>query len=77
MDGLCDSLAIGGGKDAHVDFDGSVLSVLSWLDNEHYIERRGGADPSDGGLLKVHAVTGEREPLFDMADVGSSLLLGK
>ena len=60
-------------QDARVDFDGSVLSVLSWLDNEHYIEHRGGADSSDGGLLKVHAVTGEREPLLDITQLEAAI----
>lgn len=49
-----------------VDFDGSVLFVLSWFDNEYYIEYRGGADFFDGGLLKVHVVIGEWELLFDI-----------
>ncbi len=43
-----------------VDFDGNPPRNLSWLDDRHYLQ------PSpDGRQLKVDAVSGEREPLFD------------
>lgn len=43
-----------------VNFSGSAVSGLTWLeDGEHYLQVR------DGGLYKVHAVTGRSELFFE------------
>ena len=55
---------------SRVDFDGNAPFGLSWVDDEHYVERgRGNGD----GPMKVHAVTGERTPLFDLTRFETAL----
>ena len=54
--------------DRAIDFDGNAPFGLTWLDAEQYLERA-----ADGGLVKVEAVTGEREPLYDVARLESAI----
>jgi dipeptidyl-peptidase-4 len=48
-----------------VDFDGSPPEGLEWIDDGHYLQKD---DPAmtPGGVVKVHAISGRREPLFDV-----------
>ena len=45
-----------------INFDGAAPAGLRWLDDGHYLERR-----FDGPPVRVEALTGNREPLFDAA----------
>ena len=54
--------------DRAIDFDGNAPFGLTWLDDEHYLERA-----ADGGLMKVEAMTGEREPLYDVARLEAAI----
>ena len=45
-----------------INFDGDAPAGLRWLDDEHYLERR-----FDGPAVRVEALTGDRQPLFDAA----------
>lgn len=49
------------------DFDGAYARGLSWLDDDHYLEER------RGRTERVHAVTGESSPLYDLAAVKDAL----
>ena len=53
-----------------VDFDGALPQIVSWLDNEHYLERD---TKSSGPLLTVAAETGVREPLVSAAIMEKAL----
>ena len=48
---------------SRVGFDGTLLRVLTWIDDDHYLQSA--ETRPDGPLLRVDALTGEAEPLFD------------
>ena len=54
-----------------VDFDGHLPTVVTWLDDEHYLQSE---SRPDGPLLRVNATTGKAAPIFD-PDVMESALL--
>lgn len=54
--------------DRAIDFDGNAPFRLTWLDNEHYLKRA-----TDGSLLKVKAVTGERVLFYDVAGLEAAI----
>ena len=56
-----------------VDFDGDPPAGLVWLDDEYYLQRARGSDPSGPPLVKVHALSGDREPLFDAMEMEAAL----
>lgn len=43
-----------------VNFSGNALTGLTWLDAEHYVERR-------GQLMKINALSGAAVPLYNVA----------
>ena len=55
-----------------VDFDGSLPQIVTWIDDERYLERD---TRSPGPLLTVTAATGTRAPLVD-ADAMEEALAG-
>ena len=55
-----------------VDFDGSLPQIVTWIDDERYLERD---TRSPGPLLTVTASTGARAPLLD-ADAMEEALAG-
>ena len=50
-----------------VDFDGDAPTGLTWIDDDHYLERLSRPDASGNRLVSVDATTGERAPLVDIA----------
>ena len=50
-----------------VDFDGEVPTGLTWIDDNHYLERLTRPDASGNRLVSVDARTDERTPLVDIA----------
>ena len=59
--------------DKKVDFEGNPPRGLAWIDDDHYLWPK--ADPGDRAteMIKVEALTGKAEPLFDVAKVESTL----
>jgi dipeptidyl-peptidase 4 len=49
------------------NFTGDPIAIAAWLDEEHYLEPRGGR------LYKVHARTGRAEPFLDPARLAKGL----
>src|SRR5919106_1184173 len=58
--------------DKKVDFEGSPPTGLVWIDDTHYLWAKRGAG-EEAQLLKVEALTGRTEPLFDVARVEKTL----
>ena len=56
-----------------VDFDGNAPFGLTWLDDQHYLQPLPEPGASGGRLLKVDAVTGNSEPLFDVAQLKAAV----
>lgn len=56
-----------------VDFTGTVPMGLVWLDDEHYLQVRGGRDKQPIEWVKVQAATGAATPLFDVAKLEAAL----
>jgi dipeptidyl-peptidase-4 len=61
-----------------VDFSGTVPSVVTWLDDQTYLQARGGGRPGaegagGGGVMKVNAATGESSPFIDAAKLEAAL----
>ena len=56
-----------------VDFDGDPPSGLVWLDEEHYLQRDRGSARSGTPLVKVNALSGESQPLFDVSEMEAAL----
>jgi dipeptidyl aminopeptidase/acylaminoacyl peptidase len=58
----------GGGGRGGINFNGSPVSGLAWLDDgEHFLQRK------DGRLYKVHALTGRCQPYFDTDKIAQAL----
>ena len=58
--------------DKKVDFEGSFPRNLAWIDDDHYLWSRTDSR-SRTEVLKVEAVTGRAEPLFDPAQLEAIL----
>jgi dipeptidyl-peptidase-4 len=56
-----------------VDFEGNPPRGLVWIDDGHYLWPKTDARAHTTELLKVDALTGRSEPLFDVAKVESTL----
>ena len=52
--------------DRRIDFDGSVPTGLTWLDNDTYIAKRLAGDPFESPFVRVDAISGERTALIDV-----------
>jgi len=52
--------------DRRIDFDGSVPTGLTWLDNDTYIAKRLVGDPFESPFVRVDAISGERTALIDV-----------
>ena len=57
------------GPERIVDFDGSLPQIVTWIDDERYLERDTPHDP----LLTVTAATGDREPFLDAGRMEAAL----
>jgi len=59
--------------DKKVDFDGNPPRSLEWIDDAHYLWPK--TDPKERAteMVKVEALTGKAEPLFDVPKVESTL----
>ncbi len=56
--------------DRKIDFDGTPPRILRWLeDGSHYVERRSDSQDGPPQLWRVHAETGEAQPLYDLQKV--------
>ena len=53
--------------DQRIDFDGTLPTGLTWLDNETYIARRLPGDPFESPFVRVDAIGGDRTALIDVA----------
>ncbi len=53
-----------------VDFDGSLPQIVTWLDDDHYLQRD---TRSSNPLLTVTAATGAREPFLDAGEMEVAL----
>ena len=58
--------------DKKVDFEGNFARGLAWIDDAHYLWPKTDP-PARTEMLKVEAVTGKAEPLFDVAKVEATL----
>jgi dipeptidyl-peptidase-4 len=56
-----------------VDFGGQPVTGLSWIDETHYLWPRTDARTQTTETLRVDALTGRSEPLFDAARLEASL----
>ena len=56
-----------------VDFDGSPLRDLEWLDDQHYLQPMAQPGPSGSPLLKVDALSGRSEPFFDVVEMKAAI----
>lgn len=59
--------------DKKVDFDGHPPRDLQWIDDSHYAWPREGATRSTVDWMKVDAVSGASQPLFDAARMETAL----
>ncbi len=57
------------GPERIVDFGGSLPQIVTWIDDERYLERDAPSDP----LLMVTAATGAREPFLDASKMEAAL----
>ena len=57
------------GPERIVDFGGSLPQIVTWIDDERYLERDTPSDP----LLMVTAPTGAREPFLDASKMEAAL----
>ena len=57
------------GPERIVDFGGSLPQIVTWIDDELYLERDAPSDP----LLMVTAATGAREPFLDASKMEAAL----
>ena len=58
--------------DKKVDFDGTFPRNLEWIDDEHYLWPKTDSR-SRTEMLKVEALTGKAEPLFDVSRMEATL----
>ncbi|GIT67604.1 MAG: hypothetical protein Ct9H300mP25_10760 [Acidobacteriota bacterium] len=49
-----------------IDFDGTLPTGLTWLDNETYFARRLPGDPFESPFVRVDAIGGDRTALIDV-----------
>src|SRR5712691_8269865 len=56
-----------------VDFNGTAPTGLTWIDDDHYLWPKTDPKGKTTELLKVEALTGRAEPLFDTARVEATL----
>ena len=61
------------GPAGRVDFDGDPPRDLEWLDDRHYLQPAGRSAAPAGPPLKVDAVSGASEPLFDAEALAAAL----
>jgi len=59
--------------DRKVDFDGNPPRGLAWIDDDHYLWPKTDRGDRSTEMIKVEALTGKTEPLFDVARVESTL----
>jgi dipeptidyl-peptidase-4 len=59
--------------DKKVDFDGNPPRGLAWIDDDHYLWPKTDRGDRTTEMIKVDALTGKAEPLFDVAKVESTL----
>lgn len=55
------------GASGRVNFSGNQVIGLTWLDGQHYLQRKTDAATGQAQLLKVNALTGEAAPFYDLA----------
>lgn len=56
-----------------VDFTGTVLTGLVWLDDDHYLHVRGGRAEQPADWQKVHAASGKVTAFLDLARLEAAL----
>src|SRR6185295_15255013 len=56
-----------------VDFDGTPPTGLEWIDDTHYLWPKADAKAGTTEMLRIEALTGKTEPLFEVAKLESAL----
>jgi dipeptidyl-peptidase-4 len=56
-----------------VDFDGTPPTGLEWMDDTHYLWPKADAKAGTTEMLRIEALTGKTEPLFEVAKLESAL----
>ena len=59
--------------DQRIDFDGTLPTGLTWLDNDSYITRRLPSDQFESPFVRVDAISGNRTALIDVASFEETL----
>jgi dipeptidyl-peptidase-4 len=57
-----------------VDFSGTVPTGLVWLDEDHYLQVRGGRESQPTEWVKVNAAAGVATPFFEVAKLEAALV---